>query len=109
MAEETLKNVVPHSVATAFARSVLPVPNNYVNLRITKIHWNRLEYAQNIETLWLFTNCSDHSKNVEELGFRVCLSFVLFFVFHTNNHRNGLSDISYRSHFSRDSNDSKKF
>ena len=24
--EDTLKNVVPHSVATAFARSVLPVP-----------------------------------------------------------------------------------
>ena len=28
--EDTLKNVVPHSVATAFASSVLPVPGGPV-------------------------------------------------------------------------------
>ena len=43
-----------------------------------------------------------------------CFSFFLLFVFHAksgtaNNDRTGLSDISYQSSFSRDSNGSKDF
>ena len=49
----------------------------------------------------------------EELCIRVCFSFFLLFAFHaksgtTKNDRTGLSDISYKSPFSRDSNDIKE-
>lgn len=46
VAEETLKNVVPHSVATAFAKRVFPVPGG-PNIRTPfqgrRIPWSEIE------------------------------------------------------------------
>ena len=63
--------------------------------------------------IFLSIFCSHQLKNVKELCIRVCLSFFILFLHAKsgaiNNHRDGLSDISYQNPVSLDSNDIVKF